>query len=243
PANAYGVRLFNWSETPASGDHVFTFTNDGGDLVVRQSQDGGKSWKHGMAIDVISASNAGVINFVGNGSIYGNIAIQTGDELNIKDGKSYFDGTINPTFVPLGGVSGVDLDTGLHGVGTLNIKEGGNLILADPRLSGRAATYDGPAYAFVDTLTLASNGALTLELEPGAGGVQVAGSYGQMFADTANVDGTLEGLLAPKDGLFADSYSWQNVSDGNALNGKFDSCMLGGAYAGSLLLTFKCSYD
>jgi len=243
PANAYGVRLFNWSETPASGDHVFTFTNDGGDLVVRQSQDGGKSWKHGMAIDVISAPNASVINFVGNGSIYGNIAIQTGDELNVKDGKSYFDGTINPTFVPLGGVSGVDLDTGLHGVGTLNIKEGGNLILADPRLSGRAATYDGPAYAFVDTLNLASNGALTFELEPGAGGVQVAGSYGQMFADTANVDGTLEVLLAPKDGLFADSYSWQNVIDGNALNGKFDSCMLGGAYAGSLLLTFKCSYD
>ncbi len=243
PAGAYGVRLFNWSDAAASGDHVFTFTNDGGDILVRQSQDGGKSWKHGTAIDVTAAPNASVINLVGNGSIYGNLAIQADDQINVKNGRSYFDGTINSAFMPEGGVSGADLDTGLHGVGALNIGDGGNLVLADPRFSGIAAMYDGPAYAFVDTLDLSSDGTLTFEFEPEAGGLQAAGSYGQVFANTASLDGTLEVRLAPKNGLFADSYTWQNVIDANALDGTFDKCRLGGDYAGSLLLTFKCSYD
>jgi len=44
-------------------------------------------------------------------------------------------------------------------------------------------------------------------------------------------------------GLFADSYSWNNAIDANVLNGKFDQCRLGGPDAGSVLLKFSCSYD
>jgi hypothetical protein len=243
PATAYGVRLVNWFGPEADGSDVFTFTNDGGDIIVRQSVDGGDSWQRGIAVDVTAAPNPSVINLIGDGSIYGNIAIHGSDEINVEAGTTYFDGIVNPGSVPEGGVTGAALDSGLAGVGTLNVRDGGSLVLADPRFTGDAAMYDGPAYALVDTLNIADDGTLTFELEPAAVGAQAAGSYGQVFADQAHLDGTLEADVATANGLFADSYSWQNVVDANAAGGKFDQCRLGGDYAGSLFLTFGCSYD
>jgi outer membrane autotransporter protein len=103
--------------------------------------------------------------------------------------------------------------------------------------------YDGPSYAFVGTLNVASGGTLALELEPAAAGSQAAGSYSQLFADSAKLDGgTLEARVVTANGLF-DNYVWNNVIDANALSGKFDHCMLAGPNAGSVLLDVSCSYD
>src|SRR5205814_1252252 len=111
--------------------------------------------------------------------------------------------------------------------------------------TGAANMYDGPANVFVDTLNVAADGTLTLELQPAAGGTQPAGSYPQLFADVANLDGTLVADVTVANGLLADSYLWNNVIDANVLNGGFDGgrCRLGGALAGSLLLTLDCVED
>ena len=243
-ATAWGVRVLNAMRGDApTADDLFTFTNDGGTIIARHSTDGGETWQRGMAIDVSDAPNASVINLTGNGAIYGNVAIQAGDDINVADGTTYFDGIINPQSMPLNGIHAVDLDSGLAGVGTLNIQDGGNLVLADPKFTGDSSMYDGPAYALVDTLNMDAGGTLTFELQPMAGGTQPAGSYPQIFADTANLDGILVADITTANGLFADSYAWNNVIDANTLSGKFDQCKLGGPNAGSVLLKFACSYD
>jgi hypothetical protein len=244
PANAWGVHVVTgFSGDPAQAGDSFTFTNDGGTIIARQSTDGGDTWQRGMAIDVTQAPNASVINLLGDGVVYGDIGVQAGDVINVKAGTTYFDGIINPADLPAGELTAADLDSGVFGVGTLNIEDGGNLVLADSRITGAANMYDGPAYAFVDTLNVASDGTLTFELQPGSGGVQPVGSYPQVFADTVKLAGTLVADVTPANGLFADSYSWQNVIDANALTGKFGTCALGGGYADSVLLKLTCSYD
>jgi len=243
PADAHGIWVQgNGTGLPPSAGDVLTINNSG-DIIARQSTDGGDTWQRGMAIDVSTAPNASVINLLGGGVIYGNIAVQAGDAINVEDGTTYFDGIINPAYLPAGGITAADLDSGLFGVGTLNIGSGGNLILADPRITGPASMYDGPAYALVHTLNVSSDGTLTFELQPATGGSQPVGSYPQVFADTANLDGTLAADVTTVNGLFADSYSWNNVIDANARNGTFDRCVTGGAHAGSVLLNVACSYD
>ena len=244
PANAFGVHLATEERgDPAQAGDKFTFTNDGGTIIVRQSVDGGETWQHGMAIDLSEAPNASVVNLIGDGVIYGNIAVQSGDRIDVKAGTTYFDGIIGPSFKPAGGVTSALLDSGVTGAGTLNIMDGGNLILADARGAANAAMYDGPSYVAVDTFNVASDGTLTLNLAPASGGVQAVGSYVQVYADTANLDGTLVANVTPQDGKFADSTSWQNVIDANTLTGKFAHCLLGGGYADSVLLKLSCSYD
>lgn len=244
PANSWGIHDVTGfdGDSTQTGD-LFTFTNDGGTIIVRQSTDAGATWHHGMAIDLSHAPNASVVNLVGDGVIYGNIAVQSGDRIDVKAGTTYFDGIIGPSFKPAGGMTSALLDSGLFGAGTLNIMDGGNLILADARGAANAAMYDGPSYAAVDTFNVASDGTLTLNLAPAAGGVQAVGAYTQVYADTANLAGTLVANVTPANGIFADSYSWQNVIDANTLTGKFNSCALGGGYAGSVLLKLTCSND
>jgi len=243
-AVAYGLHLVNAMRgNPPEASDLFTFTNDGGTIIARQSTDGGESWQHGMAIDLSEAPNASVVNLIGDGVIYGNIAVQSGDRIDVKAGTTYFDGIIGPSFKPAGGVTSALLDSGVFGAGTLNIMDGGNLILADARGAANAAMYDGPSYVAVDTFNVASDGTLTLNLAPASGGVQAVGSYVQVYADTANLDGTLVANVTPQDGKFADSTSWQNVIDANTLTGKFAHCLLGGGYADSVLLKLSCSYD
>lgn len=230
------------AEEPPAEDPVLIISNSG-TITVKQSTDGGKTFQRGLAIDVSQAPNASVINLLDGGKIYGNIAIQDGDTINVRDGETLLDGVINPQCVPGAYINGDDPALSSCGVGTLNIVDKGVLVLADPRISGDPKLYDGPSYAFVKEFNIDASGTLALALEPDKGGVQAAGSYQQVFADTANVDGTLEARFAPKDGLFADSYSWDNVVDANTLEGKFDHCVIGGAYAGSLLLDLDCAYD
>ncbi len=250
-AIAMGIVALANAPTTTGPDDVLTITNDGGDIIVRQSTDGGESWSRGLAINVagnpannvFGVPNKTVVNLLGDGYIYGNIAIQDGDEIRVADGTTYFDGIINPQFLPADGLDEDDLDSGLAGVGSLIIGDGGNLVLADPRLTGDPDMYDGPAYALVDSLTVASDGTLTFELQPEEGGVQPVGSYPQVFANTANLDGTLVAELTVPGGLIADSYSYDNVIDADVRAGQFDQCLLGGAYANSLLVGIECSYD
>ena len=49
------------------------------------------------------------------------------------------------------------------GVGQLNIDNGGNLVLADPRNTGDPTMYDGPAYVFVDDFNVTPDGTITFE--------------------------------------------------------------------------------
>ena len=244
PASASGISVIaSPASLPSRPRDLFTFTNDGGTIIARQSSDDGKSWQRGMAIDVSQASNPSVINLFGNGMIYGNIGVRAGDQVNVQSGTTYFDGVVNPSDLPAGGISAAALDSGLAGVGTLNIRSGGDLILADPRLTTPAAMYDGPSYALLDTLNIASDGTLTLELEPGASGAQAAGSYSQVFANNANLGGTLVANVTPASGLFDDSYSWDNVIDAKVRNGSFQRCSLGGVHEGSVLLILSCTND
>ena len=56
--------------------------------------------------------------------------------INVTDAETAFDGIINPEFLPVGGITALDLDSGLFGEGTLNINNGGALFLMDPALLG-----------------------------------------------------------------------------------------------------------
>ena len=86
-------------------------------------------------------------------------------------------------------------------------------------------------------------GTIVFGLEPAAGGDQAPGTYPQVFANTAHIDGTLEARFTTPNGLFADDYFWDNLIDANALDGTFDQCQIGGATAGSLFLNVECIYD
>ena len=177
---------------------TFTFTNDGGTIVVRQSTDGGASWQRGMAIESMSA-NRSVINLLGDGDIYGNIQIADGDDIFVADGETSFDGIVGPQCIPAGGPAALDLDSVLPGVGsncgvgTLTIQDGGTLFLRDRRDDPTFADmYDGPSYVFVETFNVDDGGTIAFELSPTNMGTQPVGTYPQVFADVANLDGTLE---------------------------------------------------
>ena len=238
-ATAYGVWVQdNQTGLPPAADDVFTFTNDGGTIIARQSVDGGTTWQRGMAVDVSSAPNASVINLLGNGAIYGDIAVQAGDTINVKGGKTVFDGIINPASMPAGGITAADLDTGLAGVGTLNISDGGNLELVSH--NAVAAMDNGASYVFVDTLNMGATGTITFDLPTTSSPLAPIRRCSRTPQTSM---GRWSPNVHPANGLFADSYSWQNVIDANTRTGTFDQCLLGGPNAGSVLLSLTCSYD
>ena len=236
-ATANGIVVTN-NGTSNGGASLFTLNNSG-DIIVRVSGDGGATWHRGMAVDVASAPNNSVLNLLGGGNIYGNIDVQSGDVINVDNGETSFDGIVNPECMP----PVFDGAASSCGQGTMNITADGALFLRDRRITGPANTYDGPSYVFVDTYNQAAGGTIIYELQPAAGGTQPIGSYPQIFANTANIDGNLVARITTPNGLFADSYFWNNVIDANTLNGTFDSCALDGAYGNSPLLGLACTYD
>jgi outer membrane autotransporter protein len=218
-AEAVGIRVVgngNMLFDPAS---EIVITNDGGTIIVRQSNDGGESWLRGTAIDTSAAPSRAVVNLVGDGSIYGDIDVAAGDVISVVGGETWFDGIINP-----------ECQFGGCGQGVLNINNGGALFL---RHDGAGA--DGPSAAFVEQLNIAGDGTLILELPVGA---DPEASYPQIMADVANLDGTL--LVRPASDLYADSYLFEDVIDANVRNGQFDSCGIEGNPA---LLELSCAYD
>ena len=249
PATAYGIRVESDGTATPAGAGDIVITNNGGTIRVRQSTDGGTTWQRGMAIDVSAAPNNSVINLLGGsagGNIYGDIAVQAGDTINVQNGKTVFDGIVNPGCMPAAGPSGIALDTAALpacGVGTLNVDTGGNLELVSH--NPVAAMDNGPSYVFVNALNVGSTGTLTYDLAPTAGGTQPVGTYPQIFANTANLSGTLVANVTPSGGLFADSYFWDNVIETSAggITGTFSACALAGPDAGSIFLATTCTYD
>ena len=233
---------------------VILTINNMGDIVARESIDGGQTWRRGLAINVAGnpenfapgLPNKAVINLLG-GNIYGNIAIQQGDVINVQRAETAFDGIINP--VCMGTSFAVDGGGGPCGVGTLFINDGGTLFLQDPRSAARSNMYDGPSYAFVDTLDMragpdGATGTIAFGLQPTNRGSQPAGTYTQLFANTAILDGTLEVRFSPTGRTSANSYFWDNVIDADSRTGTFDNCVIGGAYGRSVLLgKLTCVYD
>ena len=52
--------------------------------------------------------------------------------------------------------------------------------------------YDGPSYVFVEEFNVDEGGTIAFELSPATSGTQPVGTYPQVFADVANLEGTLE---------------------------------------------------
>jgi outer membrane autotransporter protein len=163
-------------------------------------------------------------------------------------GSTYFEGIIGRRFLPdpdSRTVTEADLDTGLAGVGTLTIQNGGNLILAGAEITGDPDTYTGPSYVLVDEFNVLADGTITFELQPVDGGTQPVGTYPQVFANEANLTGTLVADITPAGGLFADDYFWDNVIDAEVRNGGFDGarCQIAGPFADSIFLSLDCIED
>ena len=225
-AAANGIVVFgNGLGLPTVTD-IFTLNNTAGSIIARTSVDGGLTWTHGTAIDTSLAPNAAIINLAGNGnargSIYGNIDLSADDTINVLSGETMFDGVVNP----LGELEG-----------TLNILSGGTLYLVDEPTSN--TSYDGAARVNVDALTIAAGGRLALQLPSYSSG---SATYPQIFANTANITGaTLEVRPSSANGLYANSYTYDNVIDANTLTGTFASLVV--VSSGTPLLTLAATYD
>jgi hypothetical protein len=241
PAQAYGIRVTgNGTATPAAGQ-VLTINNSG-DIIATYSTDGGTTFHRGEAIDVSAAPVAAtVINLMG-GNITGNIELQSNaDAINVTTDETNFNGIINSACYDSAAIAAGGDNPALSscGVGTLTIGDGatagGNLhLMIDP--------VDGPSYVFVNTLTVNSDGTLTYDLPAATGGTAAPGTYPQIFADTANLGGTLVANIASPNGLYDTSF-YDNVIDANTRNGTFSQCEINGVPTGSLLINFGCVYD
>ncbi len=239
-ATAGGIVVLNNGQSSRDGDAVITITNDGGIIIARESSNGGDSWRRGTAIDLGEAPNTAVVNLLDEGIIYGNIDVRDDDQIFVRNGTTYFDGIINPECVR---PNGTFADVGTCAGGTLTIDGGGNLILANSPLAPDGSMGDEPTYVFVDTFQMGADGTLTLQLRPDGGGAQPVLSYPQLFAEVANLDGTLVADVPVAGGLFEDSYKLNDVIDAQTRTGSFDECVMAGDYRDSALLSLNCTYD
>ncbi|WP_187107773.1 autotransporter outer membrane beta-barrel domain-containing protein [Sphingomonas xanthus] len=205
-------------DTGQGGPGTVTVTNDGGLITARVSADSGATWSRGTAIDLSAGSSASVINLVGDGGISGNINLAAGQTINVTGGETWFDGIIN-----------AECALAVCGEGRLNIGNGGTLFLR------HASAIDGPSGAYLEQLDITAGGTIVFELPTGA---DPESAYPQIFADVANLDGTL--LVRSQAGLYDDSYLFENVIDADVRNGQFDHCGIDGDPA---LLSLSCVYD
>lgn len=219
-----------------------TINNNGGTIFVGESVNGGTLFRHGMAIDVSTAPNPTIINLRGagavNGSIYGDIDIAATDIINVSNGRTSFDGKINPEFhpqpgVPLATLPAQGADPSPAFGGTLNILSGGSLYLRDndapANLTGTLAapaTYDGAAKVYIGTLNANAGGNLAYELQTGGASSAALAHYPQIFANTANLGGSLEivvnnSSIPSTTPLLYDNVLWDNVIEADTRNGTF----------------------
>ena len=205
-----------------------TITNRAGTIWAGISADEVSIIHRGIAIDTINAD--GLIQLQGTksaGHIYGDINIASGNTIEVTGGKTFFEGTIN----------GAE--------GTLDIFDNGKLVLCqegwtdacDPTGWGDANWdpqhgVDGPSSVFINTLTTQSDGTIAYQLTPRT----ATGTYPQVFANTANLGGTLEAQYLP--GFYADKSFYDNIIEAGDRNGTFDA-----VEDNSLLLKTKAIYD
>lgn len=244
PAFANGIIIDDYAPSPvvpAEGD-TFTLNNTGGAIIARKSTDGGTTWQRGTAINTSNAPNQAVINLTANGSVsngyvYGNVLLSGDDAINVSNGETKFDGVVNP---------GVEAGTG---TGSLTIASGGTLYLVDQPhesvtyngVQNSNDWYDGPAGANVESFTVASGGTLALQLPTSPeGGAQ--STYPVVTADTATLGATSTLQIRPSswNGLYDDSYTFDNIINANDLSGTFGTVT---THTGTPLLTFAASYD
>ena len=103
-----------------------TITNRAGTIWAGFSTDGGATIQRGVAIDTVNV--AGLIQLQGteaDGHIYGDINIASGNTIEVTEGKTWFEGTIN----------GAE--------GTLDIFDGGKLVLCQEGWTARATRMVG----------------------------------------------------------------------------------------------------
>jgi hypothetical protein len=155
-----------------------TITNHAGTIWAGFSTDDSTTVNRGIAIDTVNVT--GLIQLQGtksDGHIYGDINIASGNTIEVTEGKTFFEGTIN----------GAE--------GSLDIFDGGKLVLCqegwtdscDPNGWGNVnwdpqQGLDGPSSVFIDTFTSQTDGTIAYQLTPRtATGTYFAGfrQYGQ----------------------------------------------------------------
>jgi outer membrane protein OmpA-like peptidoglycan-associated protein/uncharacterized protein YhjY with autotransporter beta-barrel domain len=234
PASAYGVRVGYYDNSfgvVAAGTEVFTLNNVGGTIRARVSTDNGTTYQRGTAIDTSNAPNPSVINLEGaagrNGVIYGDIRIAATDAINVRNGETRLDGVINPYVEspepPPEEVTAFAAAAAPAGplVGSLSIASGGTLYLVD-QPNGNAS-YSGPAGANVETFSIASGGKLALQLPTNSNPAIAQAAYPVINAGNANLGGSLELRLSTQNGLYGNSYVYNDVIDADTRNGTFAS--------------------
>jgi uncharacterized protein with beta-barrel porin domain len=222
-ATATAIRLETGAGilVPAIGDTAF-IVNDGGIIRSSVSVDGGLTFTRGTAIDVQNAPNPVEIDLKGtsaDGYIYGNIEIGADDAIVVSNGETEFNGTVNSDGV---------LE------GSLDIVTGGTLFL------NNYPTTDGPSFVNVDDLNIQGTLALRLPVTNDTpAGTEPA--YSQIVTNTANITGgTIEIRPDSVNGLYGDSYFYDNVIDATSLTGTFANEVLN---ANTPLLALDVIYD
>ena len=173
-----------------------TITNSGGTIWAGISTDGGSTIQRGLAIDTVNS--AGLVQLQGTGHIYGDINLASGNTIEVTEGKTFFEGTIN----------GAD--------GNLDIFNGGKLVLCqegwtaacDPN-GWSGANWDpqkgvgGPSSVFIDTFTVKTDGTIVYQLTPDVN------THPQVNAVVANVNGTLVAQYLP--GFYGNSFHYDDL--------------------------------
>jgi uncharacterized protein with beta-barrel porin domain len=224
-SDAVGIRLDALGGgllAPAIGDTAF-IVNDGGTIRAMESVDGGLTFQRGTAIDVQNAPNAVEIDLKGtsaDGFIYGDIEISADDSIVVSNGETRFLGTINSDLVK---------------EGSLNIVTGGTFFMDNDPTAGQ-----GPSFAYVDDLNIQGTIAFRLPLTNDTpAGTEPA--YSQIVTNTANITGgTIEIRPDSVNGLYGDSYFYDNVIDATSLTGTFANEVLN---ANTPLLALDVIYD
>ena len=136
------------------------------------------------AVDLVTAED---------GYIQGNIEISGVDDIEVTNGRTFFDGIINPDSV---------------NEGTLDIFADGKLILMNREEFG-------PAGVFIDDFTVQSDGTIGVEFTPST----APGDYPVIDAVTADLDGTFLAVYQP--GIYADNFTYEDVIDADTRTGEF----------------------
>jgi hypothetical protein len=135
-----------------------------------------------------------------DGHIFGDIDVAPGDTIEVTQGKTFFDGTINAA-----------------SPGTLlDIFDDGILKLCQEGATGSCnpGGVDGPSVVHVDTFTVQHDGTIAFQLTPLTG----PGHVPQVFANTANTGGTLFAAYLP--GLYGKKTVYEDVIFSNTpING------------------------
>ena len=204
-----------------------TITNRDGTIWAGFSTNGGATIHRGVAIE--NASAGALIQLQGTeagGHIYGDINIASGTTIETTQGKTWFEGTLN----------GMEGALQIFGGGKLVLCQEGWISSCDPNAwdtnwDPQEGT-DEPSLVFVDTFRVHSDGAIVHQLTPRT----APGTYPQVFANTANLSGTLEANYLP--GFYANEFHYQNVIEASSRIGSFAR-----VEDNSLLLTTEAIYD